>query len=114
MQGTGAKINNNKKDIKDRGRSVRLYEQNELADILDKLQLSAYEDLHFAETVELAVTEMYYYAEHITVNGEKISRERVRERITHFSSDCLDCIAHRLGDYGAELQNAGKYLISCL
>jgi len=93
--------------------SVSLYEENGLTEILERLSLHSYEDIHFANAVELAVRDMYY-AEHITVGGEKIPQRRVRERLSHLDTSCLDLIYSRMRDYGVSFQSAGRYLISCL
>ncbi len=31
-----------------------------------------------------------------------------------WQADCIDRIFKRMGDYGQDLTNAGKYLVSCL
>ena len=106
-------MNNKDINIKQCDLSVSPYEEKRLADILERLELYCYDDKHFTAAVELAVREMYH-ADHITVGGENIPKERVRERLSHLTTDCIDHIYNRMRDYGASFQNAGKYLISCL
>ncbi len=117
LKGAGAdvegEINNKDIDIRKSDLSVSPYEENGLSDILDRLELYCYDDKHFTKAVELAVREMYH-ADHITVSGENIPKEQVRERLFHLTPDGIDHIYGRMRDYGANFQNAGKYLISCL
>jgi len=117
LQGMGAnvegEINHKEIDIKIGISSVGLYEEKEITDILDGLSLYSYENEHFAKAIELAIREMYY-AENITVGGERIPQRRVRERLRYLDTSCIDHIHSRMRDYGANFQSAGKYLISCL
>ena len=82
-------------------------------DLIDGLELYLYEDEHFKTAVELAIRDMWQ-ADSITVNGMCIPQTLVRERLRCLNMDCIDRIYKRMGDYGQELTNAGKYLVSCL
>jgi len=85
-----------------------------LEELTDRLELHSFEDEDFSKAVELALQDMFH-AKSITVNGEIISQERVRERLSHLDVNCLDYVYSRLRDYGdGDFRNGGKYLISCL
>jgi len=84
-----------------------------LEELTDRLDLHSFEDEDFSKAVELALQDMFH-AKSITVNGEIISQERVRERLSHLDVNCLDYVYSRLRDYGEDLCNGGKYLMTCL
>jgi len=82
-------------------------------ELTERLQLHLYEDKEFAECVRLAIEEMYY-AENITVNGNRIPQNQVRERLKQLDIACIDRVSKCFEDYGGEVQNARNYLISCI
>jgi len=82
-------------------------------ELTERLQLHLYEDKDFAECVRLAIKEMYY-AESITVNGNKIPQEQIRDRLKQLNMDCIDRVYRCFENYGGEIYNAKNYLISCI
>lgn len=103
-------INNNRKDITE---TPSVGHNEALEGLIDSLELYAYEDMHFSKAIELCIRDMYF-KEHITVGGERIEQFRIRERLSHLDTSCIDHIYSRMRDYGANFSNAGGYLASCI
>lgn len=113
LQGAGSEFEGEIND-KDKYISSDLSVSHNGADeLIDGLELYLYEDEHFKTAVELTIRDMWQ-SDGITVNGMCIPQARVRERLRRLNIDCIDRIYKRMGDYGQELTNAGKYLVSCL
>ena len=103
----GGEINNNVNTISN-SLSVCPYEE-----LIERLQLHLYEDKDFADCVRLEIKEMYY-AESITVNGNKIPQKQIRDRLKQLNMDCIDRVYRCFENYGGEIYNAKNYLISCI
>lgn len=112
-QGVGSEFEGEIND-KDKYINADLSVSHEGADeLIDGLELYLYDDEHFKTAVELTVRDMWQ-ADGITVNGMCIPQAQVWERLRRLNIDCIDRIYKRMGDYGQELTNAGKYLVSYL
>lgn len=106
-------INDKRESIKCAS-SIIPYEEQELNDILTGLNLDLYEDEdQYVNTIELTVREMYY-RESVTVDGEQVPRERVRERLRQLDIHHLEAMRRRVGNHMPEMKSAGKYLMACI
>lgn len=102
---------NNKINTINNAKSVT--QSYELDELIDRLQLYAYDDAAFVKAIEMCIRQMYF-SEFITVEGQKIPSSQVRSRLKELDTDCIDHVYSQLSNYAGNITNASKYVISCL
>ena len=111
-------INNNSKitmgDVPSVGITGReATDRDGLDAIFEKIHLDCFFDQVFAQSVKQTIERMYE-SPHITVNGQKVERDAVRERLKLLTIDHIDFIEAQLDEHGGEVTHGERYLMSCI
>ena len=83
-----------------------------LEELIYGLDLYLYEDRAFAEAVELTLRDMWD-AEYTVIQGSRIPRDKVRERLRRLNTDCIDNVCRALERY-EDVTAVSRYLAVCL
>jgi len=111
-------INKNSKDIMGDVPSVGITDREAtdrdgLDAILKPLYLDSFFDQVFAQSVKQTVERMYA-SPHITVNGQRIGQDAVRERLKLLTIDHIDFVEAQLDEHGGEITHGERYLAACI
>jgi len=114
----GREINNNSKDIIGDVPSVGITgreatDRDGLDAIFERIHLDCFFDQVFAQSVRQTVERMYA-SPHITVNGQRIGQDAVRERLKLLTIDHIDFVEAQLDEHGGEITHGERYLMSCI
>lgn len=81
--------------------------------IFEKIHLDCFFDQVFAQSVRQTIERMYA-SPHITVNGQRIGQNAVRERLKLLTIDHIDFVEAQLAEHGGEVTHGERYLMSCI
>lgn len=118
VQGEGAAVegeinNNSNLTIAQKDHSFESEATDDLAQILEKLELDLYEDKAFSAMIEHVITEMYY-ADSITVKKRRIPQGSVRSVLRMLTIDHIDYVQRKLTDGEDNVTNGEAYLMACI
>ena len=111
-------INKNSKDIMGDVPSVGITgreatDRDGLDEIFERIHLDCYFDQVFAQSVRQTIERMYA-SPYITVNGQRIGQDAVRERLKLLTIDHIDFVEAQLDEHGGEITHGERYLMSCI
>lgn len=86
--------------------------ETKLMDLLERLDLAGlYEEKHMGKALELAIRELWY-SDGFRFKGERIPKERVRERLLELDVDAVDTAIDSIAAY--EKSDPSAYMKACL